>query len=74
MIKLMAPPSNTPMTPPSAGKHNCFGEELPDDVATARAERFAYADFARPLGHGHQHDVHYAYAANQKADGADHGD
>jgi hypothetical protein len=57
-----------------AGKHNGFGEELPGDVAAARAERFAYADFARALGHGHQHDIHYAYAANQKADGADHGD
>src|SRR5712672_317567 len=57
-----------------AGKHNCFGEELPDDVAATRAERFAYADFARALGHGHQHDIHHTDATNQKADGTDHGD
>src|SRR5882672_11196147 len=55
------------------GQNNCFGEELPDDVAAARAERFAYADFTGTLSDRHQHDIHYAYAANQKADGADHG-
>ncbi len=73
MSTLMPIPSNTPMTPPAPVSTIGFGQKLPDDVAAARANRFAHADFARALRDRHQHDVHHAHAADQQSDRADHG-
>ena len=56
-----------------AGEHDGLGQELPDDVAAPRANRFSHADFARALRDRHQHDVHHADAAHQQSDRADHG-
>jgi hypothetical protein len=42
--------------------------ELGEDVAPACAERFADADLAGALGHGHQHDVHDDDAAHDQRD------
>src|SRR5208282_4832758 len=58
----------------SSGKRHGFEEELPGDVAAARADGFAHADFARALRDGYQHDVHHTHTANQQADRAEHDD
>ena len=50
------------------GKHNRLRQELTNHVASSRADGFAHADLMRPLGYGHQHDVHHADAADQQAD------
>src|SRR5712671_7515527 len=44
----------------SAGFRNehGFGEELTQNVATARADRFTHTDFLRSFGDAHEHDVH----------------
>src|SRR5215469_15506836 len=47
---------------PNRGKHDSFERELQQDILSARADRFANPDFARPFGYGNQHDVHYAHA------------
>src|ERR1700675_13420 len=49
-------------------------EELPGDVAAARADGFADADLLRALGDGDEHDVHHAHAADEQANGAEHDD
>ena len=51
----------------SFGDEDGFGEELPQDVAAARADRFANPDLLRPLGHAHEHDVHDADAGGDAA-------
>ena len=51
-----------------AGNHRRFDEELPNDVALARADRHADADLPRTLSNRYQHDIHNADAANQKRD------
>src|SRR5919197_893989 len=43
-----------------------FGQDLPDDVAPARAERLAQPDLAGPLADDHQHDVHDHDAAHHQ--------
>ena len=45
-------------------------QELPEDLAAARAERLADADLARPLGHRDHHDRHHADAADHQRDRA----
>src|SRR5205085_12558217 len=47
-------------------EHDRLEEELLDDVVLARANRFAYADLARPLGDTDQHDVHDSNAGGQQ--------
>ncbi len=64
--RLMPTPSSTPMMPPAPVRTIGFGEELPDDVAAARADGFANADFARALRDRHQHDVHHTNAADEQ--------
>src|SRR5580704_16443070 len=58
---------------PSSGEHDGFGKELPDDVAATRTDGFADTNLAGALSDGHEHDVHHADAADEKADGADNG-
>ncbi len=41
------------------------------DIAAARAERFANADFAGAFGDADQHDVHDDDAADDQRDGSD---
>src|SRR5260370_488930 len=48
-----------------------LSQELPQNVATARANRFAHANFFCPLGHAHQHDVHDSDAGSEQGDEAD---
>ena len=55
----------------SEAKHGGFGYELEEDVAALRAHRLANTDFARSLGYGDEHNVHYADAADQEAYGGD---
>ena len=43
-----------------------FGKELPNNVTATGADSATNADFARPLGHGGQHDVHDADTADQQ--------
>ena len=52
-------------------EHDRLAQELRDDVALLGAQRAANADLARPLGHGGQHDVHDADAADQQRDARD---
>src|SRR3989441_5147010 len=54
-----------------------LGEHLRHDVGPAGAERLSQTDFARPLAHDHQHDVHDHDAANeqrQRHDADEHGE
>src|SRR5271170_1294440 len=44
----------------SSERHS-FEEELPGDIAAARADGFAHADFAGALGDGYQHDIHHPH-------------
>src|SRR6266851_5842283 len=53
------------------GEGHGFEQELPGDVAAARADGFAHANFAGALGDAHEHDVHDAHAANEQADAAE---
>src|ERR1017187_7898364 len=48
-----------------------LGQELAHDVALAGANGAADADFARPLEHRRQHDVHDADAAHQQRNTGD---
>ena len=48
------------------GQRDCFERELQEDVALARADGLAHADFARALGNGDQHDVHHSDAAHDQ--------
>src|ERR1035438_5286290 len=48
-----------------------LGQKLEEDVTASGAQRFLYADFARALGDGDEHDVHQANAADAKGEGAD---
>ena len=47
-------------------------QELPEDLAAARAERLADADLARALGDRDHHDRHDADAADHQRDRGDH--
>ena len=50
-----------------------LGQELEEDVAAARAQRFLYADFAGALSDGNEHDVHQADTADAQRESADEG-
>ena len=47
-----------PQPSAEAGHHAGFDEELHQDVATARAQRFADANLMRAFRDARQHDVH----------------
>ena len=49
-------------------------QELKQDVEAAGADGEPQADFARPLGHRHQHDVHDPDAADDERDAGDTGE
>ena len=53
------------------GQHGSLGEELPQDALLLGADGDLQADFPGALGHGDQHDVHHADAADDKGDGGD---
>src|SRR5207247_7970064 len=53
---------------PDEAQHEGLHEELKQDVEARGAERLAHADLAGALGHGHEHDVHDADAADEDAD------
>ena len=50
-------PKRMPSTPPSGRQEHGLEEELPQDLAPARAERLADADLARALGDRDRHDA-----------------
>src|SRR5579863_8181526 len=54
-----------------SGKQRRLREELKHDVAAARAERFAQADFAGPFGDAREHDVHDHDSADDEKHGSD---
>src|SRR5437868_12045597 len=58
-----------PQNSTDAGQRHGFSDELKANVALARANGLTHSDFARSLGYGHKHDVHYANAAHQEAHG-----
>lgn len=51
--------------------HDSLDQELGEDVAAARADGHTNADLLGAFGHGYQHDIHHANAAD---DQRDHGD
>jgi hypothetical protein len=55
-----------PRTAVHARQHDGLDEDLQHDIAVARAERLAHADFARTLGDADQHDVHDHDAAHHQ--------
>ena len=52
-------------------QHERLEQELQQDVMALRADGLADADLARPLRHGHEHDVHDADAADEQRDADD---
>ena len=62
---------NDPENSARFGDKHRFGQELPQNVAAARADRFTHADFFCPLGHAYEHDVHDADARRHQSDKAD---
>ena len=64
-------PQMIPMTPPAEVRNGGFDQELPQDFAPPRAERFADADLARAFGDRDHHDGHDADAADHQRDRAD---
>src|ERR1035438_3859392 len=54
-----------------ARQHNRLNQDLRHDIAMPRAHGFADADFARPLGDAHQHDVHDHDAAHHQRNAGD---
>ena len=54
-----------------AGEHHGLDQELLGDVAALGPQGPADPDLAGPLGHGRQHDVHDADAADQERDRRD---
>ena len=64
-------PRMIPKNAARLGNKNGFSQELPQDVAAARADRFADADFLGPLGHANEHDVHDADAGGDERDETD---
>ena len=61
------PDSNT-NTAAEQAHHGGLNEKLHQDIASFGAERLADTDFARALGHRHQHDVHDPDTADQQRD------
>ena len=59
------------MPPPSAAHHDGLDHKLRQDVAPARAQRLADADFVRALGDAGQHDIHNHDAAHHHEHGHD---
>src|SRR5258708_268009 len=60
--------------PNSAADHRDrrrFNQELKQNVAAARAQSFAHADFAGPLGHGNEHDIHDDNSADDQGNRSD---
>src|ERR1700693_5355237 len=55
-----------------AGQGHGLQQELPSYVLALGADGLADADLASALGHSDEHDVHYAYATDQQAYGAEH--
>ena len=55
------------------GKRDRLDQELQQHLPRPRADGQADADLARPLGHGDEHDVHDADAADEQADAGDGG-
>src|SRR5690242_9957239 len=53
----------------NAGQRHGFSDALKADVAFARANGFAHANFPRSFSHGHKHDIHDPHAAHQQSDG-----
>ena len=57
---------------PAGGRQeDGLDQELPEDLAAARAERLAHADLARALGDRDHHDRHHADAADHQRDRRD---
>ena len=48
-----------------------FNQKLRENVVAARAYCHAHANFARPLGYAHQHDVHDSDAAHEQRHASD---
>src|SRR6266571_9236503 len=57
--------------PAGKGDGHGFSQELREDVAAARAERFFHADFAGALSDGNQHYIHQANAADAERERSD---
>src|SRR6185312_1230388 len=53
----------------NAGESHGLSNKLKADIALARSNGFAHANFARTLRNRHQHDIHHAHAAHQQSHG-----
>src|SRR5713101_1911126 len=60
--------------PAHFAEHHRLHHELSHDIPFPGPDGAADADFARPLRHRHQHDVHDAYARGQQRNRADYRD
>lgn len=48
-----------------------FDEELQQDIAALGTNGLPHTNFAGPLGHGDQHDIHDADATDEQSHGSD---
>src|SRR5580658_365645 len=65
-------PDQHPRDPAQPGQHYSLRQELKDDVFSPRADGFAHADLARPLGDRHEHNINHTDPAHKQANGAEH--
>src|SRR4029077_1308600 len=65
-------PQNNAKNSTRLGNEYRLSEELPEDIATACADRFANANLLRAFRHAHQHDVHDANTGCHQSDETDH--
>ena len=62
-------PEADPGRPAGDTQQEGLHQELTQDVAGASADGETHANFARPLGHGDQHDVHDPDSSDQQRHG-----
>src|SRR5213082_4291176 len=65
-------PQNNAKNSTGLGNEYRLSEELPEDIAAARTDRFANANLLRAFRHAYQHDVHDANAGSHQGNKTDH--
>ena len=66
--KRQQPADKQPDNTAESGQRRCLDQELKKNIALLCTDRFTNAYLSRPLSHRHEHDVHYADAADHQSD------
>ena len=62
---------STPIDTAEEGQRHCFEQKLHYYRALGRADGFTDADLLGPLGHGYEHNIHYADTAHKQPEARD---